>query len=395
MADSQPSPPVEAPPYPIPVALLGGVPTPSVDDPISAVFLFLFISLAVVHMTIFQLNRKKSHKFVFSGLLFGLSMARSIAMIMRIVWASNSTNVRIALAANIFSQAGVIIIFIANLFFAQRLFRAYLPSAGWHKATGLALKFLVGCVIACLVMVIVTVVHSSYSLDRAAQDKDRKVQLFAGTFFAILAFVPVPVILSAVLISRHKRSNSQAVSDDTSSSSPDDKQPRQAQLMGSRASGRPEKFGTGRLRTKVRLILFTSVILTLGAAFRVATNFAARPANDPAWYHSRACYYCFNFVIEIICSALYAAVRFDRRFHVPNGAKGPGDYSAGRQSATSGLGGKIEEGSAHAAVAEEEAEGLHGVGPHFTRNVNTEEETFGPDGEESEEGTLGRAKEEV
>jgi len=42
-----------------------------VDIPITAVFLLLFIIGAATHMTIFQLNRKRGHKFVFSGLIFG------------------------------------------------------------------------------------------------------------------------------------------------------------------------------------------------------------------------------------------------------------------------------------------------------------------------------------
>lgn len=52
-----------------------------------------------------------------------------------------------------------------------------------------------------------------------------------------------------------------------------------------------------------------------------------RPRNDPAWYHSQACFYIFNFGIEIIVVYLYVLVRVDRRFHIPNGSKGPGDYS--------------------------------------------------------------------
>lgn len=43
----------------------------NVDIPISAVFLVLYIGGAVTHMTIFQLNKRKGHKFLMSGLLFG------------------------------------------------------------------------------------------------------------------------------------------------------------------------------------------------------------------------------------------------------------------------------------------------------------------------------------
>jgi len=93
-----------------------------------------------------------------------------------------------------------------------------------------------------------------------------------------------------------------------------------------------DKFGTGRFRTKVWVLLFSSVILTLGAAFRTGTAYKPRPRSDPAWYDSKACFYIFNFTIEIIVVYLYAAIRVDLRFHIPDGAHGPGAYSAGQDT---------------------------------------------------------------
>lgn len=43
----------------------------NVDIPITAVFLVLYMCGAATHMTIFQLNKRKGHKFLMSGLLFG------------------------------------------------------------------------------------------------------------------------------------------------------------------------------------------------------------------------------------------------------------------------------------------------------------------------------------
>lgn len=332
---------VSGPPYALPIAMVGGVPTPSVDDPIAGVLIVIFLSLAAVHMTILQTNMKKEHKFIFSGLLFGLSMARTAAMVMRIVWASYPTNTSIALAANILTQAGVVILFVANLFFAQRIVRAYHPRVGWHNAARAVFRFLVFAVIACLVMIIICTVHMSFTLDRAVQDMERKVQLTGSTFFAVLAFIPTPAVLIAVLTSDREKQ-------------------------------RPEKFGTGRLRTKVRLLIFTSLLLTLGAGFRLGTSFDSRPVSAPAWFHHKACYYVFNFAIEIIVSATYAAVRFDRRFHIPNGAKGPGDYAAGYP-------------------AKGEQTDNTNSGPRFTGQINTEAETFGDDdGDETEVGSSAR-----
>jgi hypothetical protein len=42
--------------------------------------------------------------------------------------------------------------------------------------------------------------------------------------------------------------------------------------------------------------------------------------NDPAWYHSRAAFYCFGYMLEIGILCIYVFGRVDKRFHVPNGS---------------------------------------------------------------------------
>ncbi|KAK3060612.1 hypothetical protein LTS18_008151 [Coniosporium uncinatum] len=46
-------------------------------------------------------------------------------------------------------------------------------------------------------------------------------------------------------------------------------------------------------------------------------------------YLSKGPFYVFNFTVEVLTVYLYAYVRVDRRFHIPNGAKGPGSYTLG------------------------------------------------------------------
>lgn len=269
------------------------------DDPICAVLLLFFIAGAATHITIFRINHKRDHKFVFSALLFGFCMARITTLVLRIVWASRPRSVNIAIAANIFVQAGVLLLFIVNLIFSQRLIRSYHPALGWSRSLSWAFKFLYFCVAANLIMVITATVNSFFTLDPNTRRIDRDIQLFAGTFLAVLSFLPVPITIITVVAPR--------------------------------ARPRPEKFGQGRQRTKIWLLLFTSTILALGAGFRIGVNFTTpRPAADPAWYHSKACFYCFNFVIELLVVYSYAITRFDRRYHVPDGSSGPGHYSGER-----------------------------------------------------------------
>lgn len=292
-----PPQPTGSGPYPPQGALLGGVPTVGVDVPICGVFVAIFICSAVFNMTVLTRNRRRGHKFILSGLLFGFSMARITTCVMRIVWATRPTNVNIAIASNIFNQAGVLILFIVNLIFAQRLVRAYHPRFGWHRAVGLAFRFLFFSVIALLIMVITATVRSFFTLDPGILAICRDIQRFAGTYLAVLAFLPIPIVLAAWAW------------------------PRREPL---------EKFGQGRFRTKVRLVLFTATLLAFGAGFRLSGVYGGfRPTTAPAWYHHKAAFYCVNFVIEVIVLYLYSLSRFDRRFHIPDGSSAPGHYSGG------------------------------------------------------------------
>lgn len=280
---------------------LGGRPTVGVDVPISAVFIAIFIASAVVNMTILQRNRRRGHKFVLSGLLFGFSMARITANVMRIVWATRPTNASIAIAANVLTNAGVVLLFVVNLILVQRVLRAYHPRLGWSRPVGLTFRFLYFSIAAAIIMVIIAVVYSFYTLDPTARMRIREVQLTGVVFLAALAFLPIPIGLAAGLVpSREPRD----------------------------PFGQSHPQGRARsLRFKLALVLFTSTLLTLGASFRAGTAFYQRPANNPAWFHSKPCYYCFNYTIEVICVFTYALLRFDRLFHIPDGSSAPGHYA--------------------------------------------------------------------
>ncbi|KAI0387784.1 hypothetical protein F5Y04DRAFT_267817 [Hypomontagnella monticulosa] len=286
------------PPYLPTMAIVGGSPSAAVDDPIAAVLLLLFLASAGAHMAILKLNKQRNLKFIFSGMLFVLCLLRSLSLVARMVWASYPRTVNAIIAASVMTQCGSVLIFIINLFFAQRVLRAYHPRLGWHRGTAFVVWFLIACVLCCLIMAITTTIHSFFTLNKAARRADRDVQLFAGTYLACLAFLPVPVVVLAAATNRPHRLHHHL-----------------------------EKFGEGRWRAEVGLLVFASLVATLGAAFRVGVNFAGRPGSHPAWFHSRACYYGFNFVTDLVVSTAYLLARFDRRFVVPDGAHGPGDYS--------------------------------------------------------------------
>jgi MFS family permease len=253
--------------------------------------------MAATHMAIFQINRRRDHKFFFSALLFGFCMARIAALSTRMAWATHPTSISVAIAAGIFTQAGVLLLFAVNLLFSQRVLRAYHPAFGWHPAVKWTYIALLAIVIGLLIMVIAASVSMFFTLSPTERDKDRAIQLFAGTFLAAVAFIPIPVVLASLLVPRKLR---------------------------------VEKFGQGRFRTKIRLLLTTTFLLSLGAGFRAGAAFAAPPASQPAWFDSKACFYVFNFGLEFVVVFVYAVTRFDRRFHVPNGSFAPGHYAGGQ-----------------------------------------------------------------
>ena len=340
MSTPAPTPaPMPGPPYLPPYAGLGGIPTNELDTPLAAVFLLLFIGGAVAHMTILQLNLRRSHKFVFSGLLFGFCMARITTMVMRIVWANRPTNASIAIAAQVFTNAGVVLLFLVNLIFAQRILRASHPNTFWSRPMHFAFIFLYVLLVASLCVLIALTVVTFYTLDPSLRMVARDLQWYGQSVFLFICVLPLPLLAGNFLIKRK-----QAL----------------------------DKFGSGRHRTKVAVLASSAALLTLGAAFRTGTNFLPpRPREDPAWYQSKACFWVFYFAIEVVVIWLYVAVRVDRRFHVPNGSKGPGAYSRGK-SAKEVIG-----------AAEDE-----GVGRTETR-IMTEEEMFDEDKEQTAEEEAG------
>ena len=250
-------------------------------------------------MTILQVNLRRGHKFYFSGMLFGFCMARITTCIMRIVWANRQTNINIGIAATIFVAAGVVLLFAINTVFAQRILRAMHPKFGWNKTIKAIFTGLYALIVISLIMLITATVDSFFTLNPNVHRIDRDIQLYGQTYYAFLSFLPIPMVLLSLAFPRKTRT---------------------------------DKFGSGRHRNKIWILLVASALLCLGAAFRTGTNYITpRPRNNPAWYHSKACFYIFNFTVEILVIYLYLLLRVDKRFHVPDGARGPGSY--GREAA--------------------------------------------------------------
>ncbi|KAF2752562.1 hypothetical protein EJ05DRAFT_296055 [Pseudovirgaria hyperparasitica] len=270
---------------------LGGANVKHVDIPITAVFLVLFILGAATHMTIFQLNRRRGHKFIFSVLLFGFCMSRIATTTLRIASTSLPTNLNLSIAASIFVAAGVLLIFIVNLLFTQRVVRAMHPTWGWHKGFKIFLVSNYVLIVLSLVMVITATVQSFFTLSTNTRRIDRDIQMYGQSFFMLFSFYPIPLLTIALLLPRKQRT---------------------------------DKFGSGRFRTKIAILYASSILACLGASYRAATSYLTPVSQReplPDYFHKVA-FYLVNFGIEIIIVYMFAILRIDLRFHVPNGARG-------------------------------------------------------------------------
>jgi hypothetical protein len=222
-------------------------------------------------------------------------MARITTCVLRIASISLPTDIQLGIAASIFVTAGVLLIFIINLLWAQRLLRAFHPTIGWHRGTSIVFTSLYVIIGLTLAVVITSVVQNFYTLRPRTKFIDRALQLYGQTMFAVVSSLPIIIVLLVLATSRRRR---------------------------------PEKFGAGRLSYKIAVLLTGSVLVSLGACYRCGTSWKTPvPRSEPLpAYFLKACFYVFNFVVEILTVYMYAIMRVDLRFHIPDGAKGPGSY---------------------------------------------------------------------
>jgi hypothetical protein len=222
-------------------------------------------------------------------------MERVVTSIVRLASVTNPTNVSLSIAAQMFVAAGVVILFVINLVFAMRLVRSTHPSVGWHPAFGIAFKIVCGLLAFTIITVISASVKSFFTLNKDTQATTRGLQRFGATFLAIIAMLPLPMVLATLTVPY----------------SPLD------------------RFGIGRLRTKVITLLISTTLLSLGAWYRCGVILQTpTPRSEPLpGYLGKGAFYFFNFFVEIQTVLMYAVFRVDLRWYIPNGAKGPGSYS--------------------------------------------------------------------
>ncbi|TDZ39569.1 hypothetical protein C8035_v005349 [Colletotrichum spinosum] len=289
------SPPMGIP-DPVDGAFLGGVPTKSLDLPLTIFFMILFILGAYVHLSIYRRNAKRGHKFLISDLIFEFCMVRTVTCIFRITWSIVTTR-GVVLAALITENAGAVVLFAVNIFFAQRLVRSIHPRVGWCTAFGQFTLFLLFSVPAIIVLNVTSTIITFLSpgnLDRLEVTDD--LVKFGTGWNMFLAVFPVIVVAGSLCF----------------------------------PGPEPEKFGSGSTRVKVALLFSGAFLLITGHAIRLYGLVNKMPPGTDSIIYGKAVFYTTGFMFELIVVAAYACGRVDLRFHVPNGSSGPGDYSGNK-----------------------------------------------------------------
>ncbi|KXT18527.1 hypothetical protein AC579_2238 [Pseudocercospora musae] len=291
MSGTQP----QGPPYAPQIASLGGQPTPTPDVVICSILIAIYAGSAAGHMSIYQLNKRKAHKFLISMALFGFSMARILTCSLRIGVAYHPAHVSLSIAAQILLNAGVLIVYVVNLIFAQRIIRARQPEIGWNPIFRALFKVLYGLVGLALVLVITFIVIQFYTLDTELREACRDIQLVAITYLLFVTLVPLLILAVTWSLKRSPRAEKFGTKD---------------------SSGGVDTWST---RQKSLILLVSALLCTLGAGFKAGSQFEdPRPKSDPAWYQSKAALYVFTFLIEISILYMFLFTRVDHRFWVPN-----------------------------------------------------------------------------
>jgi len=226
-------------------------------------------------------------------------------MSLRIAWACYPRNIGLGIAANVFVYVGTIILFMIDWFFVQRIVRAQHQRLGWSTPYRIFHRGALAVLIITLIMIILVNIWQFFTASSTKLHVFRALQLTGQTYFTVFCFAPAILVLISGLIPRTEI----------------------------------EKFGAGRLRVNIIILLIAVAVLTTGQLFRCVIawipqtpvlNSASQPVSQP-WYLHKVCFYVFNFVTEVIVIIMFALVRVDLRFHVPNGSRVSGDYS-GRNS---------------------------------------------------------------
>jgi Protein of unknown function (DUF3112) len=208
-------------------------------------------------------------------------MARVTTSVLRIAWSTQPKNINLGIAAQIFVQAGVVLLFIVNLVCVQQVLRAAHPKLGSHKIAAIAFRLWIALLAVMVILLIAFTVIGFFTLDPIKINNTHIVQRTGAVFFAVTSFAPI--VMMAVILGTASKNFLHDI--------------------------RPRRYNI-----PFAALILGAMLLSTGAIFRGTTTFYIEPLLLPAWFQSKVCFYLFNFTIEFLVVLLYAVTRIDRCF---------------------------------------------------------------------------------
>jgi hypothetical protein len=294
----------------------GGIPTDGTDIPASAVLLVVYLALAVVHGYLFFVKSKKT--FIPQAMTMGFCISRVVSMSLRIAWTANVTNKNIAIASNIFLNAGVLLLYIVNMLLTHRFILTIFPNLPTRKTAPYNLAFFlyVGSSLPLLILVVVPGVQLFLSSDLSTIHIDRDILRFAQCYLTV--FVSAPVIATITSSTIYF-------------------------FASKKASGL--RAGEVSLRAAV-LFIAGSLLIWIQAVKILQIFYTATPetAVSPPWFLRRPILYSGFFLPELLVVIIYAVASIRFRYQMPKREeqKETASNSSDNETLTPEVGFKVE-----------------------------------------------------
>jgi hypothetical protein len=267
----------------------GGIPTDGTDIPASAVLLVVYLVLAVVHGYFFFVKSKKT--FIPQAMTMGFCISRVVSMSLRIAWTANVTNKNIAIASNIFLNAGVLLLYIVNMLLTHRFVLTIFPHLPTKKTAPYNLAFFlyVGSALPLLILVVVPGVQLFLSSDLNTIHIDRDILRFAQCYLTVFVAAPVIAIIASTSIYF---------------------------FASKKASG----LGAGEVSLRAGVLFIAGSLLIWIQAVKILQIFyTATPETplNPPWYLQRPILYSGFFLPELLVLIIYSVVTIRHRYVMP------------------------------------------------------------------------------
>ncbi|KAK9372218.1 uncharacterized protein V1513DRAFT_453129 [Lipomyces chichibuensis] len=316
-------------------ALFGDYPLRKDDIAGSVICIVCFFVLAVTNMTIYRRNLARGHKFVPSGAMFGLCMARIVTFSMRLAYTTHPSNVNVTIAASVFIAAGVIILFILNILFSQRVFTAQHPSRAYVGSLFYNVMRMYYISIIVFLIVLVTSTGVYYHTNATVMKGIAHFRKAAMVYFTIAAFMPIPIITAAYAIPQSEQDKTWPVhyahwiAKYSGLYSPDPRSMPSATEFYSEVHEGDTRTPVhvippsdrGAREVSLALIIAPSVVLTFATAVRTVSSFRSAEEIFKPWYDYRVTMYLCIALAELSVEIAWILGRVDLRFYIPDNDK--------------------------------------------------------------------------